>query len=162
MQNSDKKQRKQGQNKGENTESRTGTGTHEKPAGRKNLKERWQRKGRNKTARPKGEKRRRICRTYTDAREGDGCCTARRLFYKRFDREGKFREKRGGRRQCRAFHKKGLWESTKKNGWAAGMRGIADAKARLWFFGGEKTGQTAQGVKGKGKRKAPQRGPFLS
>lgn len=38
------------------------------------------------------------------------------------------------------------------------MRGIADAKARLWFFGGEKTGQTAQGVKGKGKRKDPEQG----
>lgn len=38
------------------------------------------------------------------------------------------------------------------------MRGIADAKARLRFFGGEKTGQTAQGVKGKGKEKTLKEG----
>ena len=143
MQNSDKKQRKQGQNKGENAESRTGTGTHEKPAGRENLKERWQRKGRNKKQHSQREgKGRRISRTYTDAREGGGWLLSAAFFIS--DLTGMASLAKSGTGESSAEHsiKKGCGKAQREMDGLPGW-GIMGAKVRLRCFGGKGTGQTA-------------------
>ena len=68
-----------------------------------------------------------------------GCKKGRRLvaqrgvFYKRFDWEGKFREKRSERKRRGAFDKQGLWESPKGNGRVAGM-GYHGRKSKAAVF----------------------------
>ena len=146
-----KKQRNKSQNKGKNAENRAaptarktraqhtvqkagrGPGRMKNLPGEKNKRKMAKKRAERKRHGQREEKGRRIGWTYTDAREGGGCCTARRLFYKRFDREGKFRGKRGGRRQCGTFDKERLRESPKGNGRVAGM-GYHGRKSKAAVF----------------------------
>lgn len=68
-----------------------------------------------------------------------GCKKGRRLvaqrgvFYKRFDRDGKFSKKRDGGKQCGTFDKERLRESPKGNGRVAGM-GYHGRKSKAAVF----------------------------
>ena len=69
----------------------------------------------------------------------------RGVFYKRFDRDGKFSKKRDGGKQCGTFDKERLWESPKGNGRVAGM-GYHGRKSKAAVFRRKRDG--ANGARG--------------
>ena len=124
-------------------ESRTGTGTYEKPAGRKNLKERWQRKGQNKKQHSQREgKGRRIGRACTAARRDAGWLLSAAFFIS--DLTGMASLAKSGTGENGAEHSinRGCGKAQREMDGLPGW-GIMGAKVRLRCFGGKGTGQTA-------------------